>query len=173
MVGMSNNRKAFAKQVTQKMFKEVWDEFYTWEEEYCKQALASLAPTSGASSSGSQTTATNTTPPTVTKVSPVKATNGKQSKQGYQFIEFSGGAFSEKPAVFVRQNPVTYRCRTTGPSPPYEACTYSRKNLYYADDVCDKLPFMPFSDSTDFPAAEYLKYYDRIGWDIPKDPDRQ
>ncbi|KAF8513938.1 hypothetical protein JB92DRAFT_177510 [Gautieria morchelliformis] len=65
----------------------------------------------------------------------------------------------------------TYSCTSLEPVKPYEACTYSHKNLYVADDFCEKLQFMPFSDDLRFPAAELFELYDSIGWETRKDPD--
>lgn len=163
---MSKDRKAFSKKMTQQIFQEVWDEFYDWEEEYCKQALASLAPTSTP-----VTSLKNSQPSTNLCQTPkaVHVSRTKPGKESYEFITFSDGW--QGPSI-VQQCPPSYQCRTTEPFPPYEACTYSRKNLYFGDD-CDVLPFMPFSDKPDFPGAEYLEHFGEIGWDDPKDPDRQ
>ena len=66
----------------------------------------------------------------------------------------------------------TYSCTSLEPVEPYEACTYSHKNLYVADDACEKLPFMPFSDDPRFPVTELFELYDSTGWESRKDPDR-
>ena len=66
----------------------------------------------------------------------------------------------------------TYSCTSLEPVEPYEACTYSHKNLYVADDACEKLPFIPFSDDPRFPVTELFELYDSTGWESRKDPDR-
>lgn len=145
------------------VYQEVWHEFFDWEREYCLQTLASLTPF------------TLNEPPTILEqnlpddlhVQTEDAPKLESDCAEVWCFDADGAASSKVLAC------PTYSCTSLEPGQPYEACTYSHKNLYIADDACEKMPFMPFSDDPQFPAKELLEFYDSLGWKTRKDPDRK
>jgi len=144
------------------VYQEVWHEFFDWEREYCLQALASLTPTApNKPPTNFEQELLNDLP-----ISPHKAPK-MESECAQVWCFDSDGDVSPK----VLSCP-TYSCASLVPGQPYEACTYTHKNLYIADDACEKMPFMPFSDDAQFPAKELFELYDSLGWETRKDTDR-
>ncbi|KAF8481374.1 hypothetical protein JB92DRAFT_3132945 [Gautieria morchelliformis] len=144
------------------VYQEVWHEFFDWEQEYCVQMLTSLDPT---------TSAITPHPVLSLEVSEtVEIATGDASSIATDCIQLWHFDSNMDVSSEVLSCP-TYSCTSLEPVKPYEACTYSHKNLYVADDFCEKLQFMPFSDDLRFPAAELFELYDSIGWETRKDPD--
>lgn len=144
------------------VYQEVWHEFFDWEQEYCRQMLTHLNQSS-----------------TMIQ-SPVSGTEG--SKIEHSFTEETASTVADCVRLWLFDSETdistevlscpTYSCTTLERVDAYEACTYSHKNLYVADDPCEKLPFMPFSDDPRFPAAELFELYESMGWESRRDPDR-
>ncbi|KAF8520882.1 hypothetical protein BU17DRAFT_46151 [Hysterangium stoloniferum] len=147
------------------IYKEVWKEYFDWEQDYCKGILSNLAPSSSGTSSA----------PLAAQLPRFDLNDENQpssiSYGSYQLSLIAIDGKEDPAPQEIQYGCPTYRFPTISPAKPYEACTYSHKNLYVADDFCEKLPFMPFSDSSNFPAGEFLELYDAIGWMNRKDPD--
>ena len=145
------------------IYQEVWHEFFDWEREYNTQMLRNLDPSGGIIS-----------PPLLPlEVSEIEEiTTGETISTATDCVQLWHFDLDAEISTEVLSCP-TYSCTSLEPVKTYEACTYSHKNLYIADDGCEKLPFMPFSDDPHFPAAELFELYDSMGWETRKDPDRE
>ncbi|KAF8588187.1 hypothetical protein K439DRAFT_1630029 [Ramaria rubella] len=148
------------------VYQEIWHEFYDWEQEHCRQTLASLGSSSSSSSVADAPPKLPTQPVSEDLCTPTdQSTSQEIDCYRVQYYFDSDASTTETLSCS------SYSCTTLEPVKPYEACTYSHKNLYIAEDYCEKLPFMPFADDPSFRAVEFFELYDSMGWDARKDPD--
>lgn len=137
------------------VYEEVVKEFYSWEQEYCKNKLSGLSP-----GLCTKTEADD-------DLFPFPCSDSVESDSFY-VTKFNLNA---DPVTETVSCP-TYIFPTVEAGKPYESCTFSHKNIYIADDMCDKLSFVPFADNPQFPVYDYMNVFDGIGWETYKDPDR-
>ena len=144
------------------IYHEVWHEFFDWELEYSRQMLMNLDLSDGVIQR----------PLLPLDVSEVEKAAASDTTSSTDCIQLWNSDLDADTSTELLSCP-TYSCTSLEPVKTYEACTYSHKNLYVADDLCEKLQFMPFSDDPRFPATEFFESFDSMGWDTRKDPDRE
>jgi len=142
-----------------RIYQEVWDEFYAWEQDYCRQTLRGLAKTPKRQNVIPEHSDAQTI------ISSVPTTSLDPDCTRVTIFSLDGDFQTEN------QSCPTYVFPTMEAIKPYEACTFSHKNLYIADEDCEKIPFVPFADNPRFPVGEYMNIYEDIGWETQKDPD--
>jgi histone-lysine N-methyltransferase EZH2 len=144
------------------VYKATWQDFYTWENDHCRQTLLSLArniprstgiEASGFSGRDSSAAATNTEKTT--------------EDDGFTVHDYS----SDTPKVsslFVETVHVTPPFKAC---PPYEICTPASRNIYVGDDF-EEMPFIQLADDPTFNHLLHTADYARFEWQLSnRDPD--
>ena len=157
------------------VYKNTWNEFYTWEQNECRRALDCLAISPSAF------------PHLDSQSGQITDSPGSHMASDFDFdVEASNANFDTDPETFtceefdVHENPIRYStltCFTLQETwmkayPRYEMCTpSSRSYLVYEQEHA---PFVPYADDLDFPIEKYLEEFSGFGWHTGfLDPDRE
>lgn len=146
-----------------KIYRDLWTEFYSWEQEFCRQTLEGLSKPS---------------------VHPRSLPHDKIS--GYErsviFLSseqeiFTYEDISPDSTVIVKftvfPNPNIVETNNLEPSAGYTACTPISTSLVLKDDA-SSLPFVPYADDPLFKLGGYLTHFGWFTWQYDlHDPDRK
>jgi hypothetical protein len=152
------------------VYKETWNEFYTWEQDECRRALASLA----------QAISEPSLPQFLHDIDDTdaafhfdfEASDLNSDSESDTFIREDFDTNEDS----VRYSTLTCFTQKATPMkayPRYEMCTpvsrnYTRDPLYELDQAL----FVPYADDLDFPVEVYLEYFDAFSWQLDFiDPD--
>ena len=156
------------------VYKETWNEFYTWEQEECRRVLDSLAISESSLP--------------VLDPKPSHAIYDTDSQLDFDFEAFNSSPRSDTETFTqeefdtdensIRYSTLTcftYQAQQMKAYPRYEICTpastnYARNPLYEEDQAL----FLPYADDEKFPVEEYLKLFREFSWQVDfTDPDRK
>ena len=142
------------------VYREVWDEFYTWEPDHCQQTISYLALDAYQSSP-------------VPDLSPETVSTALDLH------------YAVEATLNIRMDYLilVFYCFDVGlsdfrPYPAFEFCTPASKSIARnANDPDDahEVPFIPYADDPKFPIHEYLTDFPLLGWQLRsncQDPDR-
>jgi histone-lysine N-methyltransferase EZH2 len=158
-----------------KVYKRVWNEFYAWEQDHCRQLI------------DTELTATTTfsdakTPPFallgfVHEISSsvvehmdvdVEASNPES------FTIWQYWPTREPPSTRARISCEVITAGYFPPHPQYEACTPASRNiapLPHETDESQVLEFLPYSDDPTLDFIPFVRHFPQIAWQDNWDPD--
>ena len=174
-----NEKKAFVASV----FRDVWQDFYVWEQAHCAAAIQKILQTHepeptveekvvpAASSSTSQTPVTALQ---YTENWPNAKRDLVQSDVHLVFTASERGS-DDKVADVLQWNISvcpSVRAPEVAPGPRYEFCKHSQRRVHVGDDP-DELRFFPHVDDKEFDREGYEKEHKSLGWQsATPSPDR-
>jgi hypothetical protein len=133
--------------LVQTVFREVWNEFYVWEQKHCREAISSLA---------------GRIPTNKSRGSIVETLN-----KNIELINDSKVRREPEDSTIIAPK------LDLPPYPTYEACTPVSGNIWKGDDS-PHMPFVPCADEPDFDQIEHSMAYENFAWQNGnRDPDRQ
>lgn len=148
-----------------KIYRDLWAEFYSWEQVFCQQTLEGLSKPPAGVRSGSL-------PHSRTSIYEIPAISSSSEEDFFTYEDISLDStvvvkytFSPNPKIVETQN--------LDPSAGYTACTAISTNMILKDDPS----FLPFAPHADDPLFDLEDYLSRVGWfawqhDL-HDPDRK
>jgi hypothetical protein len=133
-----------------RVYEATWNDFYTWERDYCRKTLLSLARTHV---SGCDLTIGTT------------STHGSTGGESFTMVDCHHNTLS------ILSAETTDVVAPFKPCPPYEVCTPASRNIHVGDDFED-MPFIHMADDPDFDHLLHTADYSRFEWQLPnRDPD--
>ncbi|KAG6819847.1 hypothetical protein H0H93_008050 [Arthromyces matolae] len=149
--------------VALQVYKETWDAFYRWEEEYCRKLIQDChRPTSNMSHAREDDM---DSPALEFQFKPPF----KENVEYFTVEDFDSSGNS------VRYSTMTCLVKLEGRqdgSPPYEFCTLASRSVREVNVHAGSLPFLPYADDIKFNVDSYLSLFESFSWqtDFP-DPD--
>lgn len=149
-----------------KVYRDLWTEFYNWEQVFCRQTLERQL-----SKPGVRPRSLPHEKRTISSYEiPVNLSSSEQDFFTYEDI-------SPDSTVTIKftlsPNPKIVETNNLEPSPGYTACTAASTNIILKEDP-NSLPFAPHADDPLFDLDDYLTH---VGWFIwqydMNDPDRK
>jgi hypothetical protein len=154
------------------VYKDTWNEFYTWEQDECRRALNSLAISEPLAPQ------------------PLDGADDADRHLDFDFEAFDSESESHpETETFTQEefdaheNSIRYSTLTCFTPkvhpmkgyPLYEACTPASRNYARAPFYeHDQAPFVPYADDSAFPVEIYLELFHDFGWQVDfADPDRE
>ena len=149
-----------------KVCRDLWTEFYSWEQAFCRQTLEDLSKPASARP--------RSLPHEKHTISiyevPVVSSSSEQDLFAYEDIS-PDSSVSVKFTLFP--NPTIIETNNLEPSAGYTACTPASTNILSKDDATC-LPFIPYADDPLFVLDEYLCGFGWFDWQHDlHDPDRK
>ncbi|KII91368.1 hypothetical protein PLICRDRAFT_51533 [Plicaturopsis crispa FD-325 SS-3] len=140
------------KHLVESVFRAVWNEFYAWEDAYCRTAVAAHARKRGAAR-----TSTACTP------SFVHSDVGVLIEDATDIIDTR--YYSEEGVLEGSARIPVHTLELDGftPHAPYEFCTPSSRNILVGDDS-DDMNFIPYADDPKFDIATLNSHYESFSW---------
>jgi hypothetical protein len=156
------------------VYKETWNEFYTWEQDECRRALESPAI------SESSFPLRDPKPLHVnydidSQLDFDFGASNSYSESGTETFTKEGFDTDENSIRYSTLTCFTYQAQQMKAYPRYEICTpastnYVRNPLYEEDQAL----FVPYADDEKFPVEEYLDFFREFSWQVDfTDPDRK
>ena len=152
------------------VYRDVWNEFYAWEQKYSKSALESLEPKKPLASSSSESQDDH--PELIDLASVVKDWKPfDESRLTWSketgFVTFQGQRWEVMSSLELEID-----APDLSPCPKYEACTPAPRPILHGDDP-PSLDFVPFPDEDGFNFEDFQEHYDSFAWQQGhEDPDR-
>ncbi|KAF8806487.1 SET domain-containing protein [Phlegmacium glaucopus] len=144
-----------------KVYRDLWTEFYSWEQEFCRQTLESL------SKLGVRPRPLPHEKDTVYEI-PVNSSSSEQGSFTYEDISPDSTAIVR---FTLSPDPKIVETKNLEPSPGYTACTPASTNIVLRDDPHYQ-PFAPYADDPLFDLDRYLTHFERFTWQYDLyDPD--
>ena len=147
-----------------RIYRDLWTEFYSWEQEFCQQTLEGLSkPRAGVPP--------RSLPHDGTSIYELPVlSSSEEDLFTYEDISLDSTVTVK---FTLSPNPKIIETRNLEPSAAYTACTAVSTNIFLQDDPAS-LQFAPYADDPLFELDEYLS---SVGWFIWQydlnDPDRK
>ena len=150
--------------IVHSVYKETWKSFYTWEQDYCRHTLDSLARNTSQTRTAGIESSSFTGRDFSTAATSTLTRNGDDIFVMYTYGEDSPEV-STLSVETVNVTPPFITC------PPYEICTPASRNIYIGDDF-EEMPFIQLADDATFDYETHVADYARFEWQLPnRDPD--
>lgn len=168
----SDDVEALRIQTIERAYHEVWNEFYSWEQEYCTQTLASLAPQQLESDDFDYAFEPDLESMDVDAGDVLDAAN-QDTAHPFTLYEWDDTGLCTRRSVHARTTATRARLQTFTEHRQYESCTPTNGNMLinksYEDVAC---PFIPYSDDAQFNARSHLSWFYSVSWQEEwRDPD--
>lgn len=147
-------------------FRNVWTQFYDWENVFCLNAIDSITSMRGAECGHIEARSTSTT-----------ARSGGVSNSrtlSQDTVVYTSYAVDSAP-ISNSIDIDTIDVHSFDPHPDYESVTPTSKNIFQGDDS-DCMAFIPYTEDPTFDHIDYTHYYMKEGfaWQAKfRDPDRK
>lgn len=151
------------------VFSEVWNEFYSWEPDQCRQLLRELKPWARYSCKTNADLHASLDRPLHSMDIDIDM-NAEINAPWVQIYD-NEGVCTKMPVSFEE----VVLSGNFEPYPKYESCTPTSKNIALRRDAlveADRLEFIPYGDEPEFDADMYVRHADELGWQVDwRDPD--
>lgn len=157
--------------VTRTVFRDVWDNFYDWENAYCQAAINSLSQQPNAICRASRSIIPNTKELTTQSIHTLHA-SPKPSEEG-QVTEltcrdYRGESFIVSPTMITAD---VVSVLEFFPYPEYESVTPASRSIFHGDDA-EAMPFIPYPEDPTFDFFDHTFEYKTFAWQEGfQDPD--
>jgi hypothetical protein len=151
--------------LVRRVYKMVWQNFYTWEQDHCRRTLHSLArvPSLSRIDTGIESSGSSSHYSSITATS-ISTTSEDESFTVHDYTQ-DPHKVSTVSVETINVVPHFKGC------PPYEMCTPVSRNVHVGDDFED-MPFLPLADDPTFDHLLHAADYPRFEWQLPiRDPD--
>ena len=149
------------------VYRQVWNEFYDWEESYCTQILKNLA--------SDVVNPVGPVLPTLTRPASESSLDMPviSSDSSFTVFDFDNHreytlASSSSPAGFIHPHPPYESCAPSG-------CIVSSPDIFDSDekDMPRALHFIKYAGEPGFPELTYVDHFSVLSWQMElRDPDR-
>jgi hypothetical protein len=148
-----------------KIYRDLWAEFYSWEQVFCQQTLEGLSKAPAGVHSGSL-------PHSRTSIYEIPVISSSSEEDFFTYEDISLDSTVAVKYTFS-PNPKIVETQNLDPSAGYTACTAISTNMILKDDP-HSLPFAPYADDPLFDLEDYLYRVDQFTWQCDlHDPDRK
>ncbi|KDR78331.1 hypothetical protein GALMADRAFT_155285 [Galerina marginata CBS 339.88] len=142
-----------------RVYHDLWEEFYSWESEYCLQTISKLSrfPNKPAPSLPDESFSKFTKPNVASN----------QDAQWFTIQDYDPNSSGSRIlTTAVCSDPTSYKIGNTGwqPYARYTSCTPASRNVLAISDVHARAHFAPYADDAQFDQAEYLKEFEDFMW---------
>ena len=159
------------------VFREVWGEFYSWNEHYCQSSLAALyRDSTEGESNGNPLSAPSVGNKKHLTRSKVPATFVCDSEDAFVLETFSeDSTTSLRPTISETVYAPLIFAPAMSPTPEYESVAPSLRSIFIGDDP-DAMAFMPFGEEANFggfDTEDYASQHETLAWEkrYGRDPD--
>ncbi|KAI0773039.1 hypothetical protein BD413DRAFT_310658 [Trametes elegans] len=153
-------------QVVNSELQKVWQEYHEWEQEYCAEALASLAVEQPSRPGNALKIASKPTDCLEETRSTDMCSDGNASHTARYVFE-DGRCKAHSPVTIVEGS----IAKTPSPYPSYESCAPIGRSILHGDDS-NFMPFLPFADDPEFDHEDHAQEYRGLVWQQDyRDPD--
>ena len=149
-----------------KIYRDLWTEFYSWEQVFCQQTLEGLSkPQAGVHP--------RSLPHGGTSINELPAFFSSFEEEDYFIYEDISLDSTVTTKFTLSPNPKIIETQSLEPSAGYTACTAISTNTILKDDPTS-LPFAPHADDPLFKLDDYLSLVGWFDWQYDlHDPDRK
>ncbi|OCH87565.1 SET domain-containing protein [Obba rivulosa] len=168
---------ALTTQIVRATYREVWREFYKWEQEDSRRALASL-PAQRASERVGRAAPSHLRVPSANPADWERAAarpdvGGVSAVADASFtLEVHSFGADGAPTVETLVPTVYQVTDALGACPPYESCAPIDVNIFHGDDP-EEMAFVPMADDDTFPRGAFLEQHESLAWQAPRfDPNQ-
>ncbi|KAH9940135.1 SET domain-containing protein [Epithele typhae] len=145
-------------------FRDTWNDYYAWEQDYCTKQISRLAASAPAQTSHTLTFDDLIAPsPSSSSAENAFVSNNHTNSDGAAFIRHIFDGPSPRSSL-VRATLVKASQPLPQPYPPYESCTPLPANVLVEDDP-DYLPYLPLPDDPAFPTDDYVEDHEGFAWE--------
>ena len=153
-----------------RVFKELWDDYVSWENKSSLDMLQSLSyvsseRTNAQSLEQSQsplTTDSNSPSPSSSSEDEVTDTRCQHSFKLREVDPTTRRAHTRVVHTTIVELPSKY-----APTPPYESCAPTRRQILRGDDP-PEMPFVPYADEPSFDIDAYADDHDAFAWQVDR-----
>ncbi|KAI0070648.1 SET domain-containing protein [Panus rudis PR-1116 ss-1] len=144
------------------VFRQVWDEFYKWEQGYCSTTLDGLKCNLRDAPARQH----------MDRLPPIhdssdmeidvegEVTDDQDCTDSFLVYDFENDLGDVDP---VQLRATSFECEAIEPCPAYESCTPAPSNIWRGDDPSE-MTFMPLADEPSFKFTKYAKKHDFFAW---------
>ena len=149
-----------------KIYRDLWTEFYSWEQAFCQHTLEGL-------SRGGVQVHPRSLPHDVTSIYEIPDFSSSQAEEDLFIYEDT--TFNSTFTRFtLSPNPKNLETQSLEPSAGYTACTAISTNITIWKDDPASLQFAPYADDPCFELEDYLSLAGYFTWQHDlNDPDRE
>ena len=148
-----------------KIYRDLWTEFYSWEQVFCQQTLEGLSKPAGVHPRSLPHGGTS-----INELPVFFSTSDEEDFFIYEDISLDSTVTTK---FTLSPNPKIIETQSLEPSAGYTACTAISTNTILEDDPT-ALPFAPYADDPLFDLDDYLSHVGWFAWEYDLlDPDRK
>lgn len=142
------------------VYRDVWKDFYDWEQRYCHKVLRILNPKMSTIADMPAEYTLSDSLNSITFQTKHLDLEIEGSKSVYTHVK----EYNDDSSTEYQEISKQFTAPFLEPIPSYESCSPTNRSIFVGDDS-DELPFMPFSDDPSFNILSYSDQYKSFAWD--------